>query len=179
MARNVKSAPPQGKDSSANLGFEAKGPVRKDLAAEQAAPAPHVDMAEYKSARPEGLVLGLIFLKYNSDTFDEHHAKLDASANPGESTAGAWPAGQRSRVSRRLAGTIGGSAQPDASAQTLAATSLVFPTGEVADAYYRAVRPLDLRRAANDRESRTLATLRDTLLPKLLSGKLSVAQKQN
>ncbi len=50
------------------------------------------------------VVLGLIFLKYISDTFDEHHAKLVASANPGESTAGAWPAGRRSRVSRRLSG---------------------------------------------------------------------------
>jgi len=71
-----------------------------------------------------------------------------------------------------VAGTIGGSAQPNASAQALAAASLVFPTEEVAEAYFRKVRPLDLRRAANDRESRTLATLRDTLLPKLLSGEL-------
>jgi type I restriction enzyme S subunit len=72
-----------------------------------------------------------------------------------------------------VAGTIGGSAQPNASAQTLAAASLVFPTEEVADAYYSAVRPLDLRRASNYRESRTLATLRDTLLPKLLSGEIT------
>ncbi len=74
-----------------------------------------------------------------------------------------------------VAGTIGGSAQPHASAQTLAGASIVFPTEEIANVYYRTVRPLDLTRAANDRESRTLATLRDTLLPKLLSGELSVA----
>ena len=49
--------------------------------------------------------------------------------------------------------------------------------GELIDviAFYRTVRPFDLMRAANDRETRTLATLRDTLLPKLLSGELSVA----
>lgn len=73
-----------------------------------------------------------------------------------------------------VAGTIGGSAQPNASAQTLAGASMVFPTEEIADAFYRTVRPLDLMRAANDRESRTLATLRDTLLPKLLSGELNL-----
>ncbi|MDY0281883.1 MAG: restriction endonuclease subunit S [Salinivirgaceae bacterium] len=73
-----------------------------------------------------------------------------------------------------VAGTIGGSAQPNASAQTLAGASMVFPTEEIADAFYRTVRPLDLMRAANDRESRTLAILRDTLLPKLLSGELNL-----
>ena len=74
-----------------------------------------------------------------------------------------------------IAGNIGGSAQPNASAQALATVSMVFPTEEIADAFSRYVRPLDLRRAANERESRTLATLRDTLLPKLLSGELSVS----
>ena len=74
-----------------------------------------------------------------------------------------------------VAGNIGGSAQPNASAQTLAGAPMVFPTEDIADAFYRAVRPLDLMRAANDRESRTLANLCDTLLPKLLSGELSVS----
>ncbi len=73
-----------------------------------------------------------------------------------------------------VAGIIGGSAQPNASAQALAAASLVYPSEELANAFYRIVRPLDQRRAANDRESRTLATLRDTLLPKLLSGDLTL-----
>jgi type I restriction enzyme S subunit len=75
-----------------------------------------------------------------------------------------------------IAGNIGGSAQPNANAQTLAAASMVFPTEEIADAFYRIVRPFDLQRAANDRESRTLANLRDKLLPKLLGGELSVAE---
>jgi type I restriction enzyme S subunit len=77
-----------------------------------------------------------------------------------------------------VAGTIGGSAQPNASAQTLAGASLVFPTEEIADAFYRTVRPFDLMRAANDRESRTLANLRDTLLPKLLSGEIRVSDAE-
>jgi type I restriction enzyme S subunit len=39
----------------------------------------------------------------------------------------------------------------------------------------RQVAPLITRILANANQSRTLATLRDTLLPKLLSGELSVA----
>jgi type I restriction enzyme S subunit len=75
-----------------------------------------------------------------------------------------------------VAGIIGGSAQPNASAQALAGATMAFPTEDIADAFYRTVRPLDLMRAANDRKSHTLATLRDTLLPKLLSGELSVGE---
>jgi len=51
--------------SSANLGFEAKLWLAADKLRN------NMDSAEYKH-----VVLGLIFLKYISDTFDEHHAKL-------------------------------------------------------------------------------------------------------
>ena len=57
--------------STATIGFEAK----LWLTAEQAVPAPHLADAEYNGGRPQGL-LGLIFLKYISDTFEEHRAKL-------------------------------------------------------------------------------------------------------
>ena len=53
------------KDSSANLGFEAKLWLAADKLRN------NMDAAEYKH-----VVLGLIFLKYISDSFDEHHAKL-------------------------------------------------------------------------------------------------------
>jgi type I restriction enzyme S subunit len=73
-----------------------------------------------------------------------------------------------------IAGAIGGSAQPNASAQALVATSVVFPCEDIADAYYQMVRPLDLRRATNGELSRTFATMRDRLLPKLISGEIPV-----
>jgi type I restriction enzyme S subunit len=44
----------------------------------------------------------------------------------------------------------------------------------VAEAFGRAIKPLFVRSSAAIRESRTLATLRDTLLPKLISGELRV-----
>lgn len=52
----------------------------------------------------------------------------------------------------------------------------VIPSMDVRQAFARAVEPLWSQHAANERQSRTLATLRDTLLPKLLSGELSVAE---
>src|SRR5215216_7526542 len=65
------------KDTSANLGFEAKLWLAADKLRN------NMDAAEYKH-----VVLGLIFLKYISDTFEEHRAKLVsgkgdyAGANP-------------------------------------------------------------------------------------------------
>lgn len=52
-------------DTTANFGFEAKLWLAADKLHN------NMDAAEYKH-----VVLGLIFLKYIPDTFDEHHAKL-------------------------------------------------------------------------------------------------------
>lgn len=46
-------------------------------------------------------------------------------------------------------------------------------------AFTAKVAPLYAQIIANLHQSRTLATLRDTLLPKLLSGELSVAELNN
>jgi hypothetical protein len=74
-----------------------------------------------------------------------------------------------------VAGCLGGSAQPNASAQVLAGARIILPPLEIMRQFADIVAPLDKRIVANSLESRTLATLRDTLLPKLLSGELSVA----
>lgn len=52
----------------------------------------------------------------------------------------------------------------------------VFPPMELRQAFAHSVSPLWSQHAANERESRTLAILRDTLLPKLLSGELVLPQ---
>jgi type I restriction enzyme S subunit len=51
----------------------------------------------------------------------------------------------------------------------------VIPPREIIAAYERQAAPLDEQTRILENQSRTLATLRDTLLPKLLSGELSVA----
>lgn len=73
-----------------------------------------------------------------------------------------------------VAGCIGGSAQPNASAQVLAGAELVLPELEFVRRYAEIVAPMDKRIFANNEESRTLAGLRDALLPKLLSGELRI-----
>src|SRR5205814_4197657 len=56
------------KTNSANIGFEAKLWLAADKLRS------NMDAAEYKH-----VVLGLIFLKYISDSFEEHHTKLIAA----------------------------------------------------------------------------------------------------
>ena len=51
---------------------------------------------------------------------------------------------------------------------------IVLPPIVIQEAFQRAVGYLDAQIKVNKQQSRTLATLRDTLLPKLLSGELSV-----
>ena len=57
--------------------------------------------------------------------------------------------------------------------------TVIIPDATVAEAFKRQCQPWYDQIVANKQQSRTLATLRDTLLPKLLSGDLSVAQLQN
>jgi type I restriction enzyme, S subunit len=49
-----------------------------------------------------------------------------------------------------------------------------MPPRDLVLAFERCLSPIDNRIEANERESRTLAALRDTLLPKLISGELRV-----
>ena len=60
---------PNTETSTANLGFEAKLWLAADKLRN------NMDAAEYKH-----VVLGLIFLKYISDTFEEHRAKFLAGS---------------------------------------------------------------------------------------------------
>src|SRR5882724_11306994 len=66
MARQKKGNG-EGNGSAAHLGFEAKLWLAADKLRN------NMDAAEYKH-----VVLGLIFLKYISDSFEEHHARLVA-----------------------------------------------------------------------------------------------------
>lgn len=71
-----------------------------------------------------------------------------------------------------------GSTQPLLTQTDLKRQPLVLPTKNVVQAFANFSEPLFQRMVSNERESRTLATLRDTLLPKLLSGELSIADAE-
>lgn len=53
---------------------------------------------------------------------------------------------------------------------------VILPEQQVMKAYNKLIEPVLLRIKHNGIQSRTLATLRDTLLPQLLSGRLTVRQ---
>jgi len=67
-----------------------------------------------------------------------------------------------------------GSAQPFIPNSSLAALPVIRAADEVMDEFCRILRVLRLKQHASLRESRTLAALRDALLPKLISGELRV-----
>src|SRR5207247_7278967 len=60
----------QSKPNGPALGFEAQLWAAADKM------RGHMDASEYNGARPEGLCLGLIFLKYISDAFEEKREQL-------------------------------------------------------------------------------------------------------
>lgn len=66
------------------------------------------------------------------------------------------------------------SAVPGLNRQMALAEKVVVPTSSTMDAFCHVVQPLIDRLTATDRQSATLAQLRDLLLPKLLSGALRV-----
>jgi type I restriction enzyme S subunit len=73
-----------------------------------------------------------------------------------------------------LAHLADGAAYPAVRPEVVAATPIVRSSDEVFGRFSRIAGPLLAKRAQNERESRTLAALRDTLLPKLISGELRV-----
>lgn len=52
----------------------------------------------------------------------------------------------------------------------------IAPSKEILDVFERGVSPLDDRIALNEQQSSTLATIRDALLPRLLSGEMRVSE---
>ena len=73
-----------------------------------------------------------------------------------------------------LVQTAHGSVFDTITTSTFAASKVVLPPQQVFDVFEKTVSPIFARILSNIHESRTLAALRDALLPKLLSGELRV-----
>ncbi len=71
-----------------------------------------------------------------------------------------------------------GAKMPRVSWKDLAAYELIIPTLEIADAFTSTIQSLLNRMMANVFRAQTLATLRDTLLPRLISGQLRLPEVQ-
>ena len=76
----------------------------------------------------------------------------------------------------RLLEKATGSVFPSLSAPDIKGFSVLKPSEDVLELYECTTKPLIHYIQQNHHQSRTLARLRDTLLPKLLSGELSVAR---
>lgn len=75
-----------------------------------------------------------------------------------------------------LTNNADGSAYPAVRADHFAKASIIIPEQAVLDRFHETVGELQSISAQNERESITLANIRDTLLPKLLSGEIRVKQ---
>jgi type I restriction enzyme S subunit len=71
-----------------------------------------------------------------------------------------------------------GSAVPTLNRNHVHNLPIVMPPEPLIDAFDRQVRPMMTSQRSNDAESQTLALLRDTLLPKLISGELRIADTE-
>jgi len=74
-----------------------------------------------------------------------------------------------------IASSIGGSAQPNANAKTLTNIQIIVPEDKILRHYFELIFPIEKRIVRNLKENQTLSQLRDTLLPKLMTGKIRVA----
>ena len=149
MSRSKSNGNASANDSSANLGFEAK----RWLAADKL--RNNIDAGEYKR-----VVLGLIFLQYISDAFEEMRSRLLAGQGDYQGCdpedAGEYKAENVFWVPK------------EARWSHLQASAKQPSIGKVLD---DATAPCIHE---HPHQSRTLAILRDTLLPKLLRGELNV-----
>ncbi|HTE26969.1 restriction endonuclease subunit S [Flavitalea sp.] len=77
-----------------------------------------------------------------------------------------------------ISSILSGSAQPNANAKQLTSIEIVLPTNEILDKYFIIVNSLNQKKELNANENETLANLRDTLLPKLMTGEVSMPQRE-
>jgi len=78
----------------------------------------------------------------------------------------------------RLARLADGAAYPAVRPEVVVEEQCVIPSDELVNGFHQIVGPIFDQRLANGGACETLATLRDTLLPKLLSGELSVGSQE-
>ena len=85
-----------------------------------------------------------------------------------------WCCATASKNIERLTHLADGAAYPAVRPQVVGATEIVLPSERVRNVFATVCDPILGQMETNKRESRTLAALRDTLLPKLISGELRV-----
>ncbi|MCU8014926.1 restriction endonuclease subunit S [Shewanella sp. SM74] len=82
----------------------------------------------------------------------------------------------RDSIFEQIVGAAQGSAQPNISSNGIEQVKTVVPTFDLIHKYQEVVSPLYAKWISNFKENSHLSELRDTLLPKLLSGEIDLAE---
>jgi type I restriction enzyme S subunit len=109
---------------------------------------------------------------FEACAINEHVYRLRAKNEIGQNFLFFWLSSERAKEEMRVRGT--GVAIPGLNSTQVRSPIALKPTPDVAQAFNQLIEPLVSRVLANCNESRTLTLLRDTLLPKLISGELRV-----
>jgi len=106
-------------------------------------------------------------------SINEHVYRLRANERVSQEYLYFWMTSELAFAEMRIKGT--GVAIPGLNSTAVRSLAVLVPPRPMVEAFTSHTAPLITRILANSKRSRTLATLRDTLLPKLLSGDLSMA----
>ena len=113
---------------------------------------------------------------FEKSSINEHVYRLRANKRLSQEYLYFWLTSELALAEMRIKGT--GVAIPGLNSTAVRSLAVLVPPPPVVEAFTRQAAPLVTRILANAKQSRTLATLRDTLLPKLLSVELSVDGKE-
>jgi type I restriction enzyme S subunit len=104
---------------------------------------------------------------------DSHVTVVRAGSRLSWPYLGQWLARAQPEIEAMGEGSTG---QTELSRTKLGAMSILVPPRDVLAAFDAVVEPLKARVALNENNARNLAALRDTLLPRLISGQLRLAE---
>jgi len=114
---------------------------------------------------------------FENCSINEHVYRLRTNERLSQEYLYFWMTSEFALAEMRIKGT--GVAIPGLNSTAVRSLGVLVPPRPIINAFTRQAAPLITRLLANAKQSHTLATLRDALLPKLLSGELSVAEVQN
>jgi type I restriction enzyme, S subunit len=104
-------------------------------------------------------------------SINEHVYRLRTNERLSQEYLYFWMTSEFALAEMRIKGT--GVAIPGLNSTAVRSLGVLIPPPPIVKAFTKQAAPLVTRILANAKQSRTLATLRDTLLPKLLSGEIS------
>jgi type I restriction enzyme S subunit len=117
-----------------------------------------------------------VFRLNETTIVDSHVTVVRANSETDHFFLGINLTGREDEIEKLGEGSTG---QTELSRARLAELKIITPSLAIQQAFGTAVRPLLQRISENDCESLTLAFLRDTLMPKLLSGEVVVGESNN